>query len=72
MQHDLLVALERIQRFDGGRQLHAVVGGLGLAAMHRLAMTRGNQDGAPSAWTRIAPACSVGVNLNRSCQNQIL
>ena len=65
MQDNLPRPFERIQCLDRGRQLHAVVRGLGIAAVHRLAMLPGDQYDAPTARAGIPPARPVGVNLNR-------
>jgi hypothetical protein len=64
VQHDSLAALERIQRFDGGSEFHAIVGRIALAAVHRLAMLAGDQQDTPATGTGIPPAGPVGVNLN--------
>ena len=55
---------QRAQRFDGGRELHAVVGGRGLGAGEVLALVAGNQQRAPAAGPRVAPAGAVRVDLD--------
>src|SRR5690606_15793283 len=48
-QDDMAGALEGAQRLDGRHQLHAVVGGVGLAAVNFLGVAAGAQDRAPAA-----------------------
>ena len=62
VQVDVRGALERLQRRDGGEQLHAVVGGLRLAALQLLAVLAGDENGAPAAGPRISRAGAVGVD----------
>ena len=64
MQDHLARALEGIQCLDRRRQLHAIVRGLGTAAVHRPAMLPGDQHNTPTARAGIPPARPVGVNLN--------
>ena len=54
--------LERFERGDRGHQLHAVVGGLRLAAFEFLLAIAEGQDRAPAARARIARAGAVGVD----------
>src|SRR5690606_8661721 len=62
---DLARLLQRRQRAGRGGQLHAVVGGHGLAAMQLLDGAVVAQDGAPAARTGIARAGAVGEDLDR-------
>jgi len=57
--------LERLQGADHRRQLHAVVGGGGLAAVQLALAPAAAQQHAPAARARIAPARAVGVDLDR-------
>ena len=54
--------LERFERRNRRHQLHAVVGGVGLAAPHLFDMIAEGEDRAPTARPRIAGAGAVGVN----------
>jgi hypothetical protein len=54
--------LERFQRRDRGHQLHAVVGGVRLAALELLLMIAEGENRAPAAGPRIAGAGAVGVD----------
>ncbi len=51
--------LQRLEGGDGTHQLHAVVGGLALAARELLARAVVIEDGAPAAGARIAGAGPV-------------
>jgi hypothetical protein len=58
---------EALQRHDRCHQLHAVVGGLGrLAATDLLSARAVVQDRAPSAWSRITAAGTVGVDVDHA------
>jgi hypothetical protein len=65
MDLDLAAALERLERGDRRHQLHAVVGGHGLAARQLLLGAAGAQYGAPAAGARIARAGAVGEDVDR-------
>ena len=56
---------QRLQRRDRRHQLHAVVGGVGLAALHLFLDVAEFENGAPAAWAWIARAGAVGVDDNR-------
>ena len=51
-------------RLDRRGELHAIVGRLRLAAMHRLAALAREQQHTPATGTGIATASTVGINLN--------
>ena len=57
-------AFERFERFDGGGQLHAVVGGLRGTALHLFLDIAVSQYGAPAARPRIAATGSVSEDVN--------
>src|SRR6266700_1270705 len=59
---DLAGLLQRLQRRDRRHQLHAVVGGVRLAALQFLFDLAEFQDRAPAARTRIARTGAVGVD----------
>ena len=69
VQHDAAWALERIQGFNRSHHFHAIVGGLGFAAMQRLAVLAGNQQRTPATRARITSAGAVGIDLNSWGQN---
>src|SRR4051812_19212955 len=52
--------LQRFQRRDRRHRLHAIVGGVGLAALQFLLLVAESQDGAPAAGAGIARAGAVG------------
>ncbi len=56
--------VERAQRFEGGGELHAVVGAVGLAAgqLVGVAAVLGNEDGGPAAGAGVAAAGAVSVD----------
>ncbi len=61
---------QRLQRADGGHQLHAVVGGQRLAARDFLLDAVEGEDGAPAAGARIAGTGAVGPDFDapgRAC-----
>src|ERR1700733_1615893 len=53
---------ERLQRRDRRHQFHAVVGGVGLAALHLFLDVAEFENGAPAARARITRAGAVGVD----------
>src|SRR5262249_15559732 len=55
-------ALERLERGDRRHQLHAVVGGVGLATLQLLDVIAEGEDRAPAAGTGIARAGAVGMD----------
>src|SRR5262249_47910942 len=57
-------ALQRLERPDHRHQLHAVVGGVGLAAVDFLLGAFGAQDRAPAAGAGVAAAGAVAVDLH--------
>ena len=54
--------LERRERRDCGHELHAVVGGVRLAALELLHVLASRENGAPAARAGIAGAGAVGVD----------
>ncbi len=62
MDVDQARPLERVERRDCGHELHAVVGGMRLAALELPHVRAGGQDRPPAARTRIARAGAVGMN----------
>src|SRR5262249_56627669 len=64
VEPDLARALERVERADYRRELHAVVGGLRLAAPELLLGPLGAQQRAPAAGAGIAAAGAVAVDLD--------
>src|SRR5262245_29744656 len=55
-------SLQRFQRRDRGHQLHAVVGGVRLAALELLLVIAEGKNRAPPAGPRIAGAGAIGVD----------
>ena len=69
VQHDVLLGLERVQRFDRCRQLHTIVGGLGFAAMQRFLPLTGHNQYTPAPRTRVAATGAIGIDLNLFAQS---
>src|SRR5690606_10781093 len=61
---DLAGLLQRVQRLDGGNELHAVVGGGRLPTRKLLLHTVVAQDGAPAAWAGISGTGAVGEHVH--------
>ena len=64
MQVDMAALVERIERLDCGHQLHAIVGGHGLATAQLLFRTATHQQCPPAARAGITPAGAIGINRN--------
>src|SRR5262245_44853785 len=65
VEHDVAGALEARQRFDDGRQFHAVVGGRGLAAEQLFLVLAAAEPRAPAAgaWVALAGAIRIDHHL---------
>lgn len=64
MQLHFARALQRIERLNGGLQLHAVIGGVWFAAIDFFLAVPHDQKRAPTARTRIATASAIRPNFN--------
>ena len=62
MEIDDARALERLERRDGGGELHAIVGRMRLAAFELALLAVPGEHRAPAAGPRISRAGAVGVN----------
>src|SRR6202044_1402946 len=63
---------QRLPRRDRRHQLHAVVGGVGLAALHLFFDVAEFENGAPPARARIARAGAVGMDDDCGKRTQLL
>ena len=68
MQHHPATLAQRVQGLDGGHQLHAIVGGLGITAVQGFFVPAGKQHNPPAARARITAAGAVGINLHGRAQ----
>lgn len=69
IQRHVAAIFQRAERLDNGRQLHAIVGGLGLATENIFTMVAPYQQCAPATNTGIPPAGAICINLNFLYQN---
>src|SRR5690606_11819641 len=56
--------LQRVQRFRGGLQLHAIVGRGRLATLQLFLGAVETQHGAPAAWSRVTGTCTIRINFD--------
>ena len=64
VERHLARLFQRVERFNRGHELHAIVRRIGLTAMQLFAVVARDKQRAPAARAWIAATCAVGPNLN--------